>query len=112
MASGGSDRDAKDALSKLLQMGSKPTTLGEAFSLALVTEARFTDLQLWELLRSKPTTLRETFFKARITEARFEDEQFTTTIAKANDLNTGVQVQDLELETNVLVDAKVNERMT
>ncbi|GKD05793.1 hypothetical protein Tco_1180767 [Tanacetum coccineum] len=143
---GGSDRDAKDALYKLLQMGtvaeyqnefemlinrvtgiseslhktfyisglksalqcallrSNPTTLGEAFSLALATEARFTDLQLWELLRSNPTTLGETFFKARITETRFEDERFTTTIAKANDLNTGVQVQDLELETKVLVD--------
>ncbi|GJT05998.1 hypothetical protein Tco_0840460 [Tanacetum coccineum] len=85
---------------------SNPTTLGEAFSLALATEARFTDLQLWELLRSNPTTLGETFFKARITEARFEDERFTTTIAKANDLNTGVQVQDLELETKVLVDGK------
>ncbi|GJT69853.1 hypothetical protein Tco_1029139 [Tanacetum coccineum] len=143
-----SDRDAEDALSKLLQMGtvaeyqnefemlinrvtgisesllktfyisglkpalqcallrSNPTTLGEAFSLALATEARFTDLQLWELLRSNPTTLGETFFKARITEARFKDEWFTTTIAKANDLNTGVQVQDLELETKVLVDGK------
>ncbi|GJS27000.1 hypothetical protein Tco_0487620 [Tanacetum coccineum] len=103
MASGGSDRDAKDALSKLLQMGtvaeyqnefemlinrvteisesllktfyisglkpalqcallrSNPTTLGEAFSLARATKARFTDLQLWELLRLNPTTLGEAF---------------------------------------------------
>ncbi|GJX62434.1 hypothetical protein Tco_0295334 [Tanacetum coccineum] len=148
MASGGSGRDAEDALSKLLQMGtvaeyqnefemlinrvtgisesllktfyisglkpalqcallrSNPTTLGEAFSLALSTEARFTDLQLWELLRSNPTTLGETFFKARIIEACFEDKRFTTTIAKANDLNTWVQVKDLELETKVLVDGK------
>ncbi|GJZ77616.1 leucine-rich repeat domain, L domain-like protein [Tanacetum coccineum] len=68
---------------------SNPTTLGEAFSLALAIEACFTDLQLWEMLRSNPTTLGETFFKARIIEARFEDERFTTTIAKANDLNTG-----------------------
>ncbi|GJV53017.1 hypothetical protein Tco_1448758 [Tanacetum coccineum] len=37
---------------------------------------------------------------------QIEDERFTTTIAKANDLNTGVQVQDLELETKVLVDGK------
>ncbi|GJZ54732.1 hypothetical protein Tco_0609925 [Tanacetum coccineum] len=88
------------------QNESNPTTLGEAFSLALATEVRFTDLQLWELLRSNPTTLGETFFKARIIEARFEDERFTTTIAKANDLNTGVQVQDLELKTKVLVDGK------
>ncbi|GJZ84503.1 cysteine-rich receptor-like protein kinase [Tanacetum coccineum] len=66
------------------------------FSLANATEARFTDLQLWKLLRSNPTTLGEAFFKARIIEARFEDEQSTTAIAKPNDLNTGVQVQDLE----------------
>ncbi|GKB75172.1 hypothetical protein Tco_0936584 [Tanacetum coccineum] len=148
MTSGGIDRDAEDALYKLLQMGtvakylnefkmlinrvtgisesllktfyisglkpalqcallrSNPTTLSEAFSLALATEARFTDLQLWELLRSNPITLGETFFKAHITEAHFKEERFTTTIAKANDLNTGVQVQDLELETKVLVDGK------
>ncbi|GJS70034.1 hypothetical protein Tco_0702875 [Tanacetum coccineum] len=58
------------------------------------------------MLRSNPITLGETFFKARITKARFEDERFTTTIAKANNLNTRVQVQDLELETKVLVDGK------
>nr|GEY42372.1 JmjC domain-containing protein [Tanacetum cinerariifolium] len=121
MASGGSDRDAKDALSKLLQMGtisglkpalqcallwSNPTTLGETFSFARATKARFTDLQLWELLRSNPTTLGEAFFKARIIEARFKDERSTTAIAKATDLNTGVHIQDLELETKVLVDGK------
>nr|GEY69319.1 harbinger transposase-derived nuclease domain-containing protein [Tanacetum cinerariifolium] len=99
MASGGRDRDAEDALSKLLQMG-------EAFSFARATEARFTDLQLWKLLRSNPTTLGEAFFKARIIEARFKDERSTTAIAKATDLNTGVHVQDLELETKVLVDGK------
>ncbi|GKF22264.1 hypothetical protein Tco_0074586, partial [Tanacetum coccineum] len=117
MASGGSDRDVKDALYKLLQMGtvaeyqnesemlinrvtgisesllktfyisglkpalqcallrSNPTTLGEAFSLALATEARFMDLQLWELLMSNPTTLGEAFSLSCITEARFEDQQ-------------------------------------
>ncbi|GKB59317.1 hypothetical protein Tco_0915503 [Tanacetum coccineum] len=54
MASTGSERDAKDALSKLLQMGTvvaisdgikvlraRPTTLVEAFSLARIIEARF-----------------------------------------------------------------------
>ncbi|GJS15698.1 hypothetical protein Tco_0410170 [Tanacetum coccineum] len=51
-----------------------PTTLDKAFLLARATEARFTDLQLWELLRSNPTTLGEAFFIARITEARFENE--------------------------------------
>ncbi|GJS84755.1 hypothetical protein Tco_0751296 [Tanacetum coccineum] len=41
-------------------------TLNEAFSLARATEARFTDLQLWELLRSNPTTLGEAFFRAQV----------------------------------------------
>ncbi|GKF77294.1 hypothetical protein Tco_0229764, partial [Tanacetum coccineum] len=53
---------------------SNPKILEEAFSLAMAAEARFTDLQLWELLRSNPSTLREAFFKARINEARFDDE--------------------------------------
>ncbi|GJW21940.1 hypothetical protein Tco_0032562, partial [Tanacetum coccineum] len=50
---------------------SNPTTLGEIFLLARATEARFTDLQIWELLRSNPTTSGEAF-RAFITEARFE----------------------------------------
>ncbi|GJY87828.1 hypothetical protein Tco_0502456 [Tanacetum coccineum] len=112
----GSDRDAENALSKLLQMGTvaeyeskfvilanrvtgiyanllksfyisgltpalqcallmlNPTTLDEAFSLARVTEARFTNLQLLKLLRSNPTTLGEAFFRALITETHFENE--------------------------------------
>nr|GEU99086.1 ribonuclease H-like domain-containing protein [Tanacetum cinerariifolium] len=85
---------------------SNPTTLGVAFPLGCATKARFTDLQLWELLRSNPTTLKEAFFKAHITKARFEDERSTTPIVKANDLNTGVHVQDLKLETKLLVDGK------
>ncbi|GKE14473.1 hypothetical protein Tco_1422050 [Tanacetum coccineum] len=182
MASGGNDRDAEDALSKLLQMGmvaeyeskfvilanrvtwifenllksfyisgfklalqcallrSYPTTLGEAFSLARATEALFAEdalskllqmgtvaeyqiefemlinrvtgisesllksfyisglkpaLQI-ELLRARPTSLEEAFSLARITKARFEDERSTTSIAKTNDLNTELPVQDIE----------------
>ncbi|GKD76681.1 hypothetical protein Tco_1339302 [Tanacetum coccineum] len=76
MASGGSDRDA---LSKLLQMD-------EAFSLARAAEARFTNQQLWELLRSYPLTLGEAFFRARITEVRFKDEN-----NQAVDTNVGDQ---------------------
>ncbi|GKA47538.1 hypothetical protein Tco_0740421 [Tanacetum coccineum] len=49
-----------------------------------------------ELLRARPTTLGESFSLARITEARFEDERSAITIAKPNDLNTRIQVQDLE----------------
>ncbi|GKE09911.1 hypothetical protein Tco_1413462 [Tanacetum coccineum] len=63
----------KLALQRLL-FRSNPKTLDEAFSLALATEARFTNLQLLEFLRSYPSTLGEAFFKARITKARFEDE--------------------------------------
>ncbi|GKB20013.1 hypothetical protein Tco_0853936 [Tanacetum coccineum] len=131
MASGGSERDTKYALSKLLQMGTvaeyqsefeilinrvtgisenvlesfyisglKPalqcallrsnyTIIGEAFSLARATKARFTDLQLWELLRSNPTTLGEAFSL---------DERTTTTI-NLNDLNIAVPDQVLEEST-------------
>ncbi|GKC93443.1 hypothetical protein Tco_1158885 [Tanacetum coccineum] len=130
MASGGIDRDAEYALSKLLQMGtvaeyqsefeilinrvtgisenllksfyisglkpalqcallrSNPITLGKAFSLARVTEARFTDLQLWKLLRSNPTTLGEAFFLARITEACFNDQRSSSFSNKTSSNNS------------------------
>ncbi|GJY39055.1 hypothetical protein Tco_0425419 [Tanacetum coccineum] len=88
MASGGSDRDVKNALSKLLQMGTvaeyqnEPTTLGEASSLARIAEARFEESvknrfgpskykdpqgALLKLLQ-----LGDAFSLARIIEARFE----------------------------------------
>nr|GEW49620.1 retrotransposon Gag protein [Tanacetum cinerariifolium] len=118
MASGGNDRDAKDTLYKLLQMGTvaeyrnefemfinRVTGISESLLKTVYISGLKSALQC-ALLRSNPTTLGEALFKARIFEARFEDERSTTAIAKANDLNTGVQVQDLELETNVLVDDK------
>ncbi|GJT81197.1 hypothetical protein Tco_1055539 [Tanacetum coccineum] len=77
MASGGNDRDAEDALYKLLQMVASQI----------------------ELLRARPTTLGEAFSLARVTEARLEEEQSTTSIAKPNDLNPRVEVQDLEKTT-------------
>ncbi|GKC82024.1 hypothetical protein Tco_1137741 [Tanacetum coccineum] len=52
-----------------------------------------------DLLRARPTTLGEAFVLARITEARFEDERATTFIVKPNDLNIAVQVQDIEETT-------------
>ncbi|GJX03143.1 hypothetical protein Tco_0189059 [Tanacetum coccineum] len=52
-----------------------------------------------DLLRARPKTLGEAFALARITEARFEDERATTIIAKPNDLNIVVQVQDIEETT-------------
>ncbi|GJR22843.1 hypothetical protein Tco_0971370 [Tanacetum coccineum] len=48
------------------------------------------------LLWSNPTTLKEAFSLARIAETRFEDEWSITDIAKTNDLNARLQVQDLE----------------
>nr|GEZ67786.1 hypothetical protein [Tanacetum cinerariifolium] len=60
------------------------TTLDEAFSLARAAEARFTNQQLWELLRSYPLTLGEAFFRARITETHFEDDN-----NQASDTNIG-----------------------
>nr|GFC94154.1 hypothetical protein [Tanacetum cinerariifolium] len=38
----------------------------------------------------------EAFSLARIAKACFEDERSITDIAKTNDLNSGIQVQDLE----------------
>ncbi|GJS04995.1 hypothetical protein Tco_0321503 [Tanacetum coccineum] len=63
----------KPALQCVL-LRSNPTTLDEAFSLARVAKARFTNQQLWELLMSYPLTLGEAFFRARIIDARFGDE--------------------------------------
>nr|GFA44273.1 hypothetical protein [Tanacetum cinerariifolium] len=48
------------------------------------------------LLWSNPTTLGEAFSLAQIAEARFEYERSITDIAKTSDINAGVQVQDLE----------------
>ncbi|GKA71813.1 hypothetical protein Tco_0778029 [Tanacetum coccineum] len=48
-----------------------PKTLDKAFSLAHAAETRFTNLYIWEFLWSNPSTLGEDFFKARITEAHF-----------------------------------------
>ncbi|GJX35675.1 hypothetical protein Tco_0247232 [Tanacetum coccineum] len=104
MTSGGSDQDAKDALLKLLQMGTVAEYENEAFSLARAAEARFTEDALSkllqrgtvaeyqnefeiELLRARLTTLVEAFSLARMTEACFEDERTTTTIVNQNDLN-------------------------
>ncbi|GKE61313.1 hypothetical protein Tco_1511680, partial [Tanacetum coccineum] len=86
MASGGNDRDAEEALSKLLQMG----MMAEYESKFLILANRVTwifenlvksfyisglkpTLQC-ALLRSNPTTLGEAFSLAHATEARFADD--------------------------------------
>ncbi|GKD94941.1 hypothetical protein Tco_1374778 [Tanacetum coccineum] len=54
--------------------------------------------KLWRenWVRARPTSFEEAYSLARITEARFEDERSTTVIAKTNDLNIKLLVQDLE----------------
>ncbi|GKD22892.1 hypothetical protein Tco_1224595 [Tanacetum coccineum] len=105
MASSASDRDAKDALSKLLQMGtvteyqnefemliSRVTKISESLLKTIYISGLKVALQI-ELLRAKPTTLVEAFFLARMTETRFEDERTTTTIAKPNYPNSGMLIR-------------------
>nr|GEY60738.1 reverse transcriptase [Tanacetum cinerariifolium] len=111
MASGGSDRDAKDALSKLLQIGTvaeyqdefemlinRLTRISESLLTSFYISGLKVALQI-ELLRERPTTLGEAFSLARITETHFEDERSPSAIAKPNDLNTRAHVQDLEETT-------------
>ncbi|GJU53335.1 hypothetical protein Tco_1227049 [Tanacetum coccineum] len=85
MASDSSDRDAKDALSKLLQMGMVAEYQNEfeilinrvtGISQSLLTSFYISRLKLElqrELWRSRPTTLGEAFSLAHIAEARFEE---------------------------------------
>ncbi|GKE35779.1 hypothetical protein Tco_1455101 [Tanacetum coccineum] len=108
MTSNGNDSDAKYALSRLLQRGtvaeyqkefemliSRVTGKSESFLASIYIFGLKPTLQR-ALLWSNPTTLGEAFSLASIVEARFEDERSITDIAKTNDLNAGVQVQDLE----------------
>ncbi|GJX32511.1 hypothetical protein Tco_0242366 [Tanacetum coccineum] len=84
MASGGSDRDAEDALSKLLHMGTvaeyqdefemlinRVTGISESLLASFYISGLKLTIQI-ELLRAKPTSLGEAFSLARIIEARFE----------------------------------------
>nr|GEX53785.1 reverse transcriptase [Tanacetum cinerariifolium] len=118
MASGGSDQNAEYALSKLLQMGTVVEYESEFVVLAnrvtrisksLLTSFYISGLKLTlqiDLLRVRPITLGEAFALARIIEARFEDERATTVIAKSNELNIAIQVQDIE-ETTLHTSNKV-----
>nr|GFB33800.1 reverse transcriptase [Tanacetum cinerariifolium] len=111
MASGDIDQDAKDALSKLLQIGTvaeyqdefemlinRVTWISESVLTSFYISGLKVALQI-ELLRARPTTLGEAFSLARITETRFEDERSASAIAKPNDLNTRAHVQNLEETT-------------
>ncbi|GKF73264.1 hypothetical protein Tco_0219596 [Tanacetum coccineum] len=105
MASSVSDRDAKDALSKLLQMDmvteyqnefkvliSRVTEISESLLKTIYISVLKVALQI-ELLRARPTTLVEAFSLACMTDTRFEDERTTTTIAKPNYLNLGILIR-------------------
>ncbi|GJV33066.1 hypothetical protein Tco_1393466 [Tanacetum coccineum] len=117
MESDGSDQDARYALSKLLQMGTVAEYESEFVVLAnrvmrisesLLTSFYISGLKLTlqiDLLRARPKTLGEAFALARITEP-FEDGEATIVIAKSNDLNIAVQVQDIE-ETTLHTSNKV-----
>ncbi|GKD24543.1 hypothetical protein Tco_1230757 [Tanacetum coccineum] len=111
MASGGSDQNAKYALSKILQMGTvaeyesefvilvnRVTCISANILKSLYISGLKLELQC-EQFRLRPTTLGEAFSFARITEARFEDERSTIAITKPNELTAHVHVQDLE-QTN------------
>ncbi|GJY48331.1 hypothetical protein Tco_0438287 [Tanacetum coccineum] len=118
MTLGGSDQNAKYALSKLLQMGTVAEYESEFVILAnrvawisesLLTSFYISGLKLMlqiDLLRARPITLGETFALARITKARFENERATMVISKPNELNIAVQVQDIE-ETTLHTSDKV-----
>ncbi|GKC54001.1 hypothetical protein Tco_1076746 [Tanacetum coccineum] len=111
MASGGSDWNAKYALSKLLQMSTVAEYESEFVILAnrvtgisanLLKSFYISGLKLelqQELFRSMPTPLGKAFFLARIVEAHLEDERSTITIAKPNELTARLHVQDLEQTT-------------
>nr|GFA43633.1 hypothetical protein [Tanacetum cinerariifolium] len=103
MALEGSDPDAEYAQSRLLQRGtviefemliSRVTGNSESFFASIYIFGLKPSLQC-VLLWSYPTTLGETFSLAE-SPTHFEDERSITDIAKTNDLNAGVQVQDLE----------------
>ncbi|GKB80257.1 hypothetical protein Tco_0947152, partial [Tanacetum coccineum] len=70
MALGDSERDAEYALSKLLQIG----TVAEYHNEFEMLINRVTRIAESLLKTSNPTTLGEAFFKALITEARFENK--------------------------------------
>ncbi|GJS68366.1 hypothetical protein Tco_0682931 [Tanacetum coccineum] len=78
------------------------TLLLHSVSLERYAQPYFLSLSYYD----RPKTLGEAFALARITEARFEDERATIVIAKPNDLNIAVQVQDIE-ETTLHTSDKV-----
>ncbi|GJW79097.1 hypothetical protein Tco_0140779 [Tanacetum coccineum] len=119
MASGGSDRNAKDALSKLLQIGTvveyeskfvilanrvNPTTLGETFSLAHATEARFAKDALSKLLQMGTVTEYQNEFEMLIKRVTGISE-FLLKSFYISRLKPALQIELLRARPTTLVEA-------
>ncbi|GKB84023.1 hypothetical protein Tco_0956295 [Tanacetum coccineum] len=72
--------------SEFVVLANRVTGISESLLTSFYISGLKLELQI-DLLRARPKTLGEAFALARITEARFEDERATTVIAKPNDLN-------------------------
>ncbi|GJS55833.1 hypothetical protein Tco_0629195 [Tanacetum coccineum] len=84
--------------SEFVILANRVTRISESLLTSFYISGLKLTLQI-DLLRAKPTTLGEAFALAQITEDRFEDERATTVIVKPNDLNIAVQVQDIKETT-------------
>ncbi|GJU98908.1 hypothetical protein Tco_1328179 [Tanacetum coccineum] len=123
MASGDSDQDVKDALSKLLQIGTvaeyeskfvilanRVTRISENLLKSFYISGLKPTLQC-ALLRSNPTTLGEAFSLARATEARFAEDalsrllQMGTVAEYHNQLTPALQIELLIARPTTLVEA-------
>ncbi|GJU38637.1 hypothetical protein Tco_1119520 [Tanacetum coccineum] len=81
--------------SEFVVLANRVTRISESLLTSFYISRLKMTLQI-DLLRARPITLGEAFALAKITEARFEDERATTVIAKPSDLNIAVQVQDIK----------------
>ncbi|GJU04486.1 polypyrimidine tract-binding protein homolog 3 [Tanacetum coccineum] len=84
--------------SEFLILANRVTEISQSLLTSFYISGLKLELQR-ELFRSWPTTLGEAFSLASILEARFEDEQSTIAIAKPNKLTARVHLQDLEQTT-------------
>ncbi|GJT93393.1 hypothetical protein Tco_1082238 [Tanacetum coccineum] len=84
--------------SEFVVLANRVTGISESLLISFYISRLKLVLQI-DLLRARPKTLGEAFALVRITEARFEDERATTVIAKPNDLNIAVLVKDIEETT-------------
>ncbi|GJW16756.1 hypothetical protein Tco_0024192 [Tanacetum coccineum] len=109
MASGDSDQDSEDALSKLLQMvalqiellRARPTTLGEAFFLARIIEACFEAIAHKEkAIAEKEQTIKEIAYT--ITSLRSEVEKLPMELDLKNNFREALETRSHDLEKKML----------